>query len=235
MGLLHWLQRHRHRVEFIELAVIGEHVVGQTAANDIQRLGELLHAASKVDTEKLDLDRRDPAADAKQKAPAAHLVEHADLVDQSERVIERQQVHHRAEPQLPRPLCDRGQEDAGRRRIAEWGVVVLGQMIAVEPGPVVSLDQLQPLLEELAYRHAAIIQMVKDPEEHFPTSRGWNAAAARVTLSRTLLYHTALPDRQHSKTIRGNRKSAPLYPFLAKSAASLVDRSAPGRDRMRHE
>ncbi len=175
MRLLHRLQRHRHAIEFVELPVISQDVMRQTAANDLERLGELLHAACEIDTEEPDLDRRDAAADAKQKAPATHLVEHADLVDEAQRVIKRQQIHHRPEPDLPRPLRDRGQEDTGRRGIAERRVVVLGEMVAVEPGAVIGLDQLQPLLEELADRHTAIIQMVEDPEAHFrrlPLSQG---------------------------------------------------------------
>ena len=139
----------------------------QTAADDLERLGELLHAACETDTEEPDLDRRDAAADAEQKAPSAHLVEHADLVDQAQRVIERQQIHHWPEPDLPRPLRDRGQEDTGRRGIAERRVVVLGEMVAVEPGAVIGLDQLEPLLEELADGHAVIVQMIKDPKAHF--------------------------------------------------------------------
>src|SRR5207237_312228 len=68
---------------------------------------------------------------------------------------------------------DRGQENPGRRGIAERGRVVLGEMVAIEPGPVVGLDQLQPLLEELADGHIAVVQMVKDPEAHFLPPEGW--------------------------------------------------------------
>jgi hypothetical protein len=171
--------------------------VGQTEPNDLERLGELLHAACIIGPEKLNLDRRNAAADAEQKASAAHLVEHADLVDQAERVIERQQIHHRAEAQLTCPLRDRGQEEAGRRSIAERCVVVLGEMVTVEPRPVIGFDQLQPLLEELAQRHPAIVQMIKDPEAHLLLPAGRSAATralARFPFP-ALLYHMALPDR----------------------------------------
>src|SRR6266852_5769497 len=45
-------------------------------------------------------------------------------------------------------------------------------MVTIEPRPIVRLDQLQPLLEELAQRHAAVIQVIKDPEAHLFAPRG---------------------------------------------------------------
>src|SRR5205823_4922237 len=58
------------------------------------------------------------------------------------------------------------QEDAGRRCVAERGVVVLGQVIAVEAGLVVSLDELQPLLEMAGQRLAAVVEMIEHAELH---------------------------------------------------------------------
>ena len=45
------------------------------------------------------LERRHAAADAELEAPAAHLIEHADFLDQAQRMIERQQIDQRAEAQ----------------------------------------------------------------------------------------------------------------------------------------
>src|ERR1700730_15879851 len=70
---------------------------------------------------------------------------------------------------MPRPLGDSRQKDAGGRGIAERGVVVLGEMVAVKPRAIVSLDKLEPLFEMLAERQAAVVQVVKDPKLHcFP-------------------------------------------------------------------
>jgi hypothetical protein len=81
-------------------------------------------------------------------------------------MIERQQVDHRTKAQLSGPLGDRREKHARRRRIAEGSHVVLGNMVAVEAGTIVGLDQLEPLLEQLAERDAAIIQMIKNPKAH---------------------------------------------------------------------
>ena len=153
-------------VEIVVLAVIGQLVLGQADADDLEGLAELLHAGSEIDAVEPDLDRRDAAPDAVQKPPAAHLVEHADFVDQPQRMIERQQVHHRPELQVLGALRDGGQKHARRRRVAERRVVVLGEMIAVEPGAVIGLDQPEPVLEMPRQRQPAVVEMVEDPELH---------------------------------------------------------------------
>src|SRR5271170_1019261 len=83
-------------------------------------------------------------------------------------MIERQEVDHRSEPQLPSALRHRGQKQTRRRRIAERRVVVLGQMVAIEPAAVVRLDQPQPILEVPGQRLPAVVQMVENPKTHLP-------------------------------------------------------------------
>ena len=46
-------------------------------------------------------------------ASAAQLVEHADLLDQPQRMVQRQRVDQRAEAQVPRALGHRGEENLG--------------------------------------------------------------------------------------------------------------------------
>ena len=58
----------------------------------------------------------DTASDADIKASIAHLIQHADFFDQSQRLIERQCVDKRAEPQALGAGGDGGEEDAGARR-----------------------------------------------------------------------------------------------------------------------
>jgi hypothetical protein len=140
--------------------------VGQPDADHRERFLVLLHAVREVDAEEPDLDRRDATADPEQKAASAHLVEHADLLDQPQRVIERQQIHHRPEAQALRPLRDGGQKHARRRGVAEWGRVVLGEMVAVKTRAIVGFGQLQALLEQLAERDPAVVQMIEDPKAH---------------------------------------------------------------------
>src|ERR1700738_481848 len=58
------------------------------------------------------LDRRDSASDANLHAAAAQIVQHADLFDETQRVIEREQIDQRPDAQSPRAWNDRGEEHA---------------------------------------------------------------------------------------------------------------------------
>ena len=169
-------------VEIVELPVIGQLVLGQPDADRIKGFAELRRAGGEIDAVKPDLDRRDAAPDPIHKAPAAHLVEHADFVDQPQRMIERQQIDHRPEPQLPGPLGHGGEKHARRRRVAERRVVVLGQMVAIEPGAIIGLDQLQPVLEMPGQRLPAVVQMVENPKTHVAASPCLLSPAARKTV-----------------------------------------------------
>ena len=74
-------------------------------------------------------------------AAAAHLIEHAHFLDQPQRMIERQKINQRAEAQAAGALRGGGEEQAGRCRGTERRRMMLGEVIAVEPGAVVGLDQ----------------------------------------------------------------------------------------------
>ena len=103
---------------------------------DLAGLGE-------VEAVGLGLERRHAAADAELEAPAAHLIEHADFLDQAQRMIERQQIDQRAEAQRLGALRHRREEQPGRGGAAERRRMVLGEMIAVEAGAVIGFDQLR--------------------------------------------------------------------------------------------
>src|ERR1700694_3023797 len=108
----------------------------------------------------------DPPAHAEIEAPARELIQHADLFDQPERVVERQTVDARPETDAPRALGGRGQEEAGHRGQAERGHVMFGQMVGGEPRGVVFLEQPQPALVELVDGHVAMLEMVENAEVH---------------------------------------------------------------------
>ena len=113
-----------------------------------------------------------PRPTPKSKRPAREVIEHADLLDQPQRVVERQAVDARAEPDTSGPLAGRRQEDAGHRRQAERRHVVLGQMVRGEARGVVLLEQLQPALVELVERHALpAIEVIEDPQIHRASMR----------------------------------------------------------------
>jgi hypothetical protein len=135
---------------------------------DVERLDVdlLRHGAIGILAVAAALERRDSASDAEIEAPAAHLVEHADLLRQTQRIVERQAIHHRTEAQPLRALADARQEHAGRRRHAERREVMLGDMIAVESQSVVSFDGGEAVLVELAQRRAAAVHVIEDADVH---------------------------------------------------------------------
>jgi hypothetical protein len=117
----------------------GELALGEPLQQDLEGLVEALAPAVPVDLEEPDLDRGHARADAELQPPAAQVIEHADLVDQAQRVIQRQAVDERPEPQRPRPLRRGGEEDARRWRVAQRRAVVLGEVVGVEPRALVAL------------------------------------------------------------------------------------------------
>ncbi len=63
-------------------------------------------------------------------------------------------------------LGRRGDKDAGRGGEPERRGVMLGQVVGVEAGRVVSLEQAQAALVELVERHVPPVEMVEDPDVH---------------------------------------------------------------------
>ena len=120
----------------------------------------------RIDSIKTQFRRRRAAPEADEQASAAQLVQHTDFLRQPQRVIERQRIDHRPEPQLLGAHGDSGQKNIGRRCHAKRGAMMLGQMIGVKASPVIGLDQRQPLLHELRHRQRRIVQMIEDPDFH---------------------------------------------------------------------
>ena len=143
-----------------------EPLLRQPLQDHLERLGEALRPGRRIDAVVADLVRRDAAADAELEPSAAHLVEHADLVDQAQRVIEVDRVDQRPEAQRLGALRDGGEEHAGRGRHAERRRVVLGQVIGVEAGSLVELDQSQPVVELPVQVAAGAVHVVEDAELH---------------------------------------------------------------------
>ena len=113
MRALHRLEHHRHFVEAIEFALEGQLVGGEALEQHLERF--VVHRAGLRKVERIvrGLERRHAAADAEFEPPAAQLVEHADFLDQPQRMIERQQIDQRAEAQFFGALRQRGEENSG--------------------------------------------------------------------------------------------------------------------------
>ena len=90
------------------------------------------------------LEGRDPAPDPEVEPPARELVEHADLLDKADRVMERQARDEHPEPQalgLPR---DGGEEDASATASPKRVAVVLGEVVAAKAGRVGLAQEGEP-------------------------------------------------------------------------------------------
>jgi hypothetical protein len=81
-------------------------------------------------------------------------------------MVEVDGVDQRPEAQRPGALGDGGQEHAGRGRHAERRRVMLGQVIGVEAGALVELDQAQPFVELPAEIGAGAVHVVEDAKLH---------------------------------------------------------------------
>ena len=109
-------------------------------------------------------DGRDALADADVQASAAHLVEHTQLFEEPERVVERQQIHERADAQALRSAGNHREVDVGRGREAERGRVMLGHVIAVEAQPVVEFGQRQALCEKRSGIARAAVDVIENAD-----------------------------------------------------------------------
>ena len=90
------------------------------------------------------LERRDPAPDPEVDPPARELVEHRDLLDEPDRVVQRQARDEQPEAQPLRLARDGGEEDRLRRRRRQRVAVVLGEVVAAEAGRVRLAQQREP-------------------------------------------------------------------------------------------
>jgi hypothetical protein len=128
---------------------------------------------------------RAAASDAEHQAAAAQMIEHAEFLIQPERVMERQDVDERSDPQ-PRGSRERGREkNAWARRHAERGGMVLGQMIAGEAFAFDQLDQPEPALEHPIELMPVGIQMIENAElQHLVTPRPAHSRRAVAMLGR---------------------------------------------------
>jgi len=87
---LYRFQHHRYFVEFVELAAEREFVRRQSLLDDPQGFRKLTRPVRWIDPEEADLDGRNAATYAELETAAAHLVQHADLFDQPDRMIQGQ-------------------------------------------------------------------------------------------------------------------------------------------------
>src|SRR6202041_1556266 len=109
-----------------------------------ERLGIHPGRLGRFDAERIELVRRSSATDSEFETAAAQMIENADLLEQTRRMIDRQQVNQRTKPQSPGPLRQSRHPDAGRRGHAQRGAVVLAHVEAVETQAIVEFGERKP-------------------------------------------------------------------------------------------
>src|SRR5579885_3478900 len=166
MGLLQRPQLHRHVLEMEVLTAERKPLVAESAMQHLECFLEDVACVIERDAMESELERRDSSADADLEPAAAQMVEHANLFDQAQRLIERQQVNQRAEMQPPGMLGGGGKKDVGRRRHPERGRMMLRDMETEDSAAIVILHQLEPLLVERLQmgRAAGPLDMIENAE-----------------------------------------------------------------------
>src|SRR6267154_3336469 len=148
--------------ETIMRSFVRQPVLAQSRDDHLERFLEYLARFEKIYVVVTQLERRDSAPHSNLEAPAAHLIEHADLLDQPKRIVERQQIDQRPQMNPASASRDCSEKYARRRRASERSAVMFRQMVAVDVGGVGSLEQAEALLVQLFERNLAPFKMVKN-------------------------------------------------------------------------
>src|SRR5262249_15602663 len=99
-------------------------------------------------------------------AAVAEMIEDADLLDQPQGRIKRQQIDQRPEPYALGRARHRAEIDAGHRHHVERRSVVLGDVQAVDAGLGGGLDEGEPLVEERRERACAVLDVIEKSDFH---------------------------------------------------------------------
>ena len=157
-------QGHRHVFIPVVLALEGQPRTVQALDDQVHTLHEHFHGVIRVNAEETDFYRRHPATQAHFQPPVAEIVQHADLLNQPQRDIKRDQVHQRADAYSGSRLRQRRQEYAGRRRRAQGRAVVFRQVVAPETRGFRGLGNPDPFGVGLVQRFRAHVQVVENAE-----------------------------------------------------------------------
>ncbi len=193
--LLERLQDHRDLSIGVFRPPVVEHVAGQALEHDLEDLPVDLLGLQVVEVEEGHLVGHDPPPHPEVEPAPGELIEHAHLLDEPERVVERQAVHARPEPDAPGALGGRGQEDPGHRSQAERRRMVLGQVVGVEAGRVVLLEQPEAVLVEVRHRDVPAVEVVEDAQVHIPSRRLQGPAWPVWWRDRQVGYHGAVSQK----------------------------------------
>ena len=145
---------------------IGERVRYEPGADAVERIDEDVARLLMLDLVIFQLERRYSAADAHFEATMAQVIEHADLLDQAQRRVEREQIDQRTEPHVPGRAGDRAEIDARNRNHVEGRGVMLRNVQAVDPRIVSRAGEREPLVEQRGERTVAVLDVIKQSDLH---------------------------------------------------------------------
>ena len=117
----------------------------------------------------MQLMRRRAAADPDLDPALAQVIQHADFFGEPQRMVRRQHVDQRTEPQALGALRDRCEEDARRRRQVERRRMVLAHVVGAKSGAIIEFNQLQPVFVLFAERIWPVVVLIEYPELHCTT------------------------------------------------------------------
>ncbi len=104
-----------------------------------------------------------------------------------QRMVEREELHHRAEPDLAGRLGGRREKDLLIGGETQIGAVMLGDVVAGEAGGVEHLHELDPVAKQLMHRRAGMPSMwSKSPNSTIrpPARREVSSRSSAPTLAR---------------------------------------------------
>ena len=107
------LHDHRHVVKVEPIALIVDAVAGEALVEDIENVIEIPARLAKVHPIGLELHRGNTAPEADVESPIAEMIEHAQLLEQPQRMVEREKIEQRAEPDALCLARSSGEEHAG--------------------------------------------------------------------------------------------------------------------------
>jgi len=192
MRLLQRPQGNRHVFELVVLAGIVERVGGQSGGDAIERVDEDIARLLVIDLVILELERRHAAANAHFHPPVAEVVEDANLLDQPQRRIERQEINQRAEPHALGRARHGTEIDPRHRDHVERRGVMLRHVQAIDAGLVGGLGEGEALVEQGRERTLAMLDVVEKSDFH--QVLGGRAGAV-----------SEFPARESAPCRRGNR------------------------------
>ena len=148
----------------VELALVVQGLVGQPFQQHLERLLEHGRPVLGVDSEPRHLVGDDAPANPQLQAAVAQVVQHADLLNQAQGIIEGQQIDQGTKADPGGALGGGGKKDTGGGSDTQGRGVVLRDVIAEKILLVGVLQQFQPVVEDLGRGILVVFDPIEDAE-----------------------------------------------------------------------